>query len=196
MTDILRMREIMYGASKPGGAIPKAAPPSAPVSSREEAGMRMYALSMKPQAEQKHFQAANALFAPAILKAQGNREKTQFLEKIRDQAAAVSSGLGLSDEGSKRFLSRIAQDVNRPKTRGDKLADAERAALEERFGADKPALTKLADELAKGALSDKPELLGALKNCDAIAHLDVVEPIFEVAANKLAAERTPPEGAA
>jgi hypothetical protein len=199
MTSIQRQREIMYGGSsrpspKPGVAVPRVTPTAAPpVRNREEAGQRLYTLSMRPQAEQKHFQAANALFAPAILKAQGNRERVQLLEEVRDQAAAVSSGLGLSDEGSKRFLARIALDVNRPKTRGHRLADAERAALEERYGADKPTLTQMAEKLTMGALVGKPELIGALENCDAAAHLDVVEPIFEVAAQKLAAERMPPE---
>jgi hypothetical protein len=198
MTSIQRQREIMYGSSKPspkpGVAVPRAAPAAAPpVNGRDDAGRRLYSLSMKPHAEMKHFQAANSLFAPAILKAQGNRERVQVLEKVRDQAAAVSSDLGLSDEGSKRFLARIAQDVNRPKTRGDKLADAERAALDERYGSDKPELTKRAEVLVKTALSGKPELYEVLKHCDAPAHLDVVEPIFEVAAQKLAAERSPPE---
>jgi hypothetical protein len=191
--DYQRAKSIMYGG-RPAGAVPRVTPSAGPVvNGRRDAGKVLYSLSNKPHAEQRHYQAAQALFATPILKAQGNRERVQFLERVRNQAAAASNDLGLSDEGSRRFLARIAQDVNRPKTRGDKLADVERAALEERYGADKPTLTKRAEDLVKGALSGKPELYEALKNCDAAAHLDVVEPIFEVAAQKLAAERMPPE---
>jgi hypothetical protein len=206
MMSIEQVRRIMYPNAGPKEApqvAPKAAAqrPSAPptATNRTAAGNILYALSNRPLAEQKHYQAANALFAAALVKAadRGDRQRVQYLEKVRDQAAAASFELGLSDAGTRRFLSGIAHSVGNPKTRGE-LTAADDASLTEKFGAERAALAKLATERAVAVLKGeregaepkpKAELHEVLFNSDAPVHLDVIEPVFEAVA--AARESTP-----
>jgi hypothetical protein len=202
MLSIEQVRRLMYPNAGPKEApqVKAAQRPSTPrtVANRTEAGNVLYALSNRPLAEQKHYQAANALFATALVKAadRGDRQRVQFLEKVRDQAAAASFEFGLSDAGAKRFLSGIAAKVGSPKTLTD-LTPQDDAALTEKFGADRAALAKLATdrtiavlkgEKAGEAPEPKTELHTALFNSDAPVHLDVIEPVFEAVAAARASE--------
>jgi|HubBroStandDraft_1064217.scaffolds.fasta_scaffold392680_1 hypothetical protein len=206
MMTIEQMRRAMYpnaGSKEAWQVAPKAAPqrPSAPrtVANRAEAGKLLYELSNRPFAEQKHYQAANALFAAALVKAadRGDRQRVRYLEKVRDQAAAASFELGLTDSGTRRFLSGIAHSVGNPKTRGE-LTAADDASLTEKFGTERAALAKLATERTGAVLKGeregaepepKAELHEVLFNSDAPVHLDVIEPVFEAVA--AARESTP-----